>query len=171
MDVTQVNKSCLGSFKQNKTKQKSSADQNMESRCSRLSALAPLVWRTCKYLLSKFLSVSFFDGLVIYKWNYQVSSTDLCSSWNVNSPLHVFYPRFLANLFGLRYRTNISGIVVYCTWGVLRKEKSGWGIPTREHIRESSATGVDTGGSWPGQHILSTDTTLWYSLVLWGLFT
>lgn len=49
--------------------------------------------------------------------------------------------------------------LVYYTCGVLRKEKSGCGIPTREQIRESSVTGVDTGGMWlgTGQHTLSID--------------
>lgn len=86
------------------------------------------------------------------------------------SPIRYFSSqRFSVNLFKLGVKELLlMENSIYYTCGVLRKEKSGCGIPTREQIRESSVTGVDTGGSWlgAGQHTLSIDCTLWYSLAL-----
>lgn len=106
------------------------------------------------------------------EWEVYVYTADTVKK--KSAPLDFFSPKTFVNLLKPSVKkTSINETVVYYTCGVLRKEKSGCGIPTREQIRESSVTGVDIGGIWleAGQHTLSIDRGWWYSLALWGLFT
>ena len=160
MDIIQVNKISLGFSKK---KMGSFWDQTVwQLHCTpRPLALSPL-WRILRGdLLPKFLSVSWglwlcINGKVFIYASHKVKNTSSTILFSAKD----FQLICLSSVI-ITYANRRT--VVYHTCGVLRKE--------REQIRESSVTGVDIGGIWPvGQHTLSIDWTLWYSLALWGLF-